>query len=272
MPLPRQVARIERIRLTSGRGQAKQCNLGLTQRCLPVCPTILDTIRIRTALTLIGTARRLPIEVTYASDIVSAIRVVIIHKCLVTTRGGNTSALIQRATTYQSDNQSGCDQHCSQDSTRHFPFHCLFSHGERALNEAGSSIAASVSSDSRQARRTLTPHPNPSQLLFRYRDSRPTPGITRRPAPLKEDDKQRVGGRVHAVVMRRPRVQLIGAWGERRSRNQITKRLCEQFRYDFCGRTLKPDVSLYLTGVDVDYSRARRPRHIWKHSCGPNET
>jgi hypothetical protein len=27
-----------------------------------------------------------------------------------------------------------------------------------------------------------------------------TPGITRRPAPLRVDDKQRVGGRVHAVV------------------------------------------------------------------------
>jgi hypothetical protein len=27
-------------------------------------------------------------------------------------------------------------------------------------------------------------------------------GITRRPAPLKEDEKQRVGGRVHAVVRR----------------------------------------------------------------------
>jgi hypothetical protein len=31
-----------------------------------------------------------------------------------------------------------------------------------------------------------------------------TPGITRRPERLKVDDKQCVGGRVHAVVMRRP--------------------------------------------------------------------
>ena len=29
-----------------------------------------------------------------------------------------------------------------------------------------------------------------------------TPGITRRPKPLKVDDKVRVGGRVHAIVMR----------------------------------------------------------------------
>jgi hypothetical protein len=29
-----------------------------------------------------------------------------------------------------------------------------------------------------------------------------TPGITRRPATLKVDDKVRVGGRVHAVVRR----------------------------------------------------------------------
>jgi len=32
------------------------------------------------------------------------------------------------------------------------------------------------------------------------RDRRITPGITRRPKPLKVYDKQRVGGRVHAVV------------------------------------------------------------------------
>ena len=34
------------------------------------------------------------------------------------------------------------------------------------------------------------------------RPSNLTPGITRRPEPLKVHDKQRVGGRVHAVVRR----------------------------------------------------------------------
>jgi hypothetical protein len=37
----------------------------------------------------------------------------------------------------------------------------------------------------------------------------PTPGITRRPAPLKADDRQRVGGRVHAFV----RCAVAGALG-----------------------------------------------------------
>ena len=35
---------------------------------------------------------------------------------------------------------------------------------------------------------------------FLYCPSNLTPGITRRPGPMKVDDKQRVGGRVHAVV------------------------------------------------------------------------
>src|SRR5215204_971437 len=35
-----------------------------------------------------------------------------------------------------------------------------------------------------------------------------TPGITRRPEPLKADDRRRVGGRVHAVVGRRVRGQI----------------------------------------------------------------
>jgi hypothetical protein len=38
-----------------------------------------------------------------------------------------------------------------------------------------------------------------------------TPGITRHPARLLEFDKQRVGGRVHAVV--RPRIETQGREG-----------------------------------------------------------
>jgi hypothetical protein len=45
---------------------------------------------------------------------------------------------------------------------------------------------------------SATPAPSISKGL--YRPSNLTPGITRRPEPLIEDDKQRVGGRVHAVV------------------------------------------------------------------------
>src|SRR5215210_5211835 len=39
---------------------------------------------------------------------------------------------------------------------------------------------------------------------FLERPSNLTPGITRRPASLKVDERQRVGGRVHAVVRFRP--------------------------------------------------------------------
>jgi hypothetical protein len=41
-------------------------------------------------------------------------------------------------------------------------------------------------------------------LLALYHSTcRLTPGITRRPEPLREFNRQRVGGRVHAVVMPR---------------------------------------------------------------------
>jgi hypothetical protein len=50
-----------------------------------------------------------------------------------------------------------------------------------------------------------------------------TPGITRRPTPVKEYEKQRVGGRVHAVVMvqrnhcrrSRPTIEKLSAFAER---------------------------------------------------------
>ena len=43
-------------------------------------------------------------------------------------------------------------------------------------------------------------------FIFVSATSRPTPGITRCPTSLKVDDRQRVGGRVHAVVRCRGRL------------------------------------------------------------------
>ena len=43
-----------------------------------------------------------------------------------------------------------------------------------------------------------------------------TPGITRRPARFDLDDRQRVGGRVHAVVRRRDALDYV-CWNEEKN-------------------------------------------------------
>ena len=49
---------------------------------------------------------------------------------------------------------------------------------------------------------STSPPPGPLVQFMPPRYRRITPGITRRPEPFAEHDSRRVGGRVHAVVMR----------------------------------------------------------------------
>src|ERR1700749_5074130 len=82
-------------------GRAEHRKIGLTQRCMPAYLASLNAVCISLTLkvlTLLSTACRFTVEVTDTSRLVIEAGVEISHPRIVTTRGANASALIQRAT------------------------------------------------------------------------------------------------------------------------------------------------------------------------------